>query len=636
MYTTAVPIAINSMSDTEFEKDLQKYLDYFKRGNINRVFIAVLPGVYTRAFWNDITSEKFKRTVEFFKENGLETGVWISGFGHGSTLTHNSENEFRGSYQKIVGVLGESYEHGYCPTDENFIADYAASVKQIASLSPDLIMFDDDYRLNNRRYYFGCFCEKHLAEYRRILGEDVRREDIAKLVFTGGRNKYRDAYMDMSHDTLLNFAKTMRNAVDEINPDIRIGLCTSPSLADLDGADLIELVNVLAGKNKPFIRPFGAPYLNQYDITYPLESSRMTINYIRNNDSNIEIFAEGDVYPRPRYNVSSKCLELFELVLCCEGNSDGVLKYVFDYDFRIGYETGYIDRHIETQELIKKTKALFDGKKTVGVPVFYNMHKAREWVVPPHKSATAAYELGGIKTYGNIISKNSIPSCAENDEYPIAVANEYARNMPLEKLKNGAILDVSAAKILSERGVDTGLISCKLAHGIAEEYYPEFFDSVNNFGDTEFNEIVCSDKAEVLSVLHPSGTPGSYRYENADGIRFIVFASEFFYSPENANYFNNYFRQEQLISEIEWACGNKLPAVSKKHPNLYMLTAKNENSTSVLLVNNFLDDVVRPTVTLDKAYSSIKCVNCTAELKDDKVFLSTIPPYGFAAFEVSE
>lgn len=66
------------------------------------------------------------------------------------------------------------------------------------------------------------------------------------------------------------------------------------------------------------------------------------------------------------------------------------------------------------------------------------------------------------------------------------------------------------------------------------------------------------------------------------------------------------------------------------------MIAKNEKAMSVLLINIFMDDIDDPIITLDKAYKSIKFVNCNGYIKSNNVYLSDIQPYGFAAFEVSE
>lgn len=634
MYTTAVPISPASLRDANLEEDLQKYLKYLKDGNIKRVFMVVLSGAYSYAFDEEISSPKLKTAIDFFKNNGFETGVWIGAFGHGMALAHELNVAFKNKYRKIAGVMGESYDYGYCPDCENYAKDYTDNIKKIAMLNPDLIMIDDDFRLNGRKYHLGCFCEKHLEEFYRLTGEEIPRAEIEKKAFFQKGNKYRDAYMEMSKNTLYGFAKKMRNAVDEINPNIRLGYCTTPNVWDFEGTDVCELAKISAGNTKPFMRSCGAPYGTQHDIINVVEMARMEHAWLKNNDCGIEVFAEGDVYPRPCYNVSSKTLELYDLALACDGKADGILKYMFDYTFPVGYETGYINKHIKLQNVQSETKELFNGKKLTGVQMFFEIHKVRNWDLSDAEGESPVNKIKEMKAASDMIAKNGISSCYEDSEYPVVVSGEDARYISLEKLKNGAVIDAVAAKILTERGVDTGVLKVENLKNVTEEYYMDFSDGVTGIENAVFKKLVCNENIKPATKLLPSEDIGSYLYENADGVRFVVFASDFYFSEPDANYYNNYYRQEQLISAIEWAGRKKLPAVSKRHPNLYMMCAKNEKSISVLAINMSMDDVTEPKITLDKEYKNIKFVNCGGRMEKNIVILSDIAPYGFAAFEV--
>jgi UDP-N-acetylmuramoyl-L-alanyl-D-glutamate--2,6-diaminopimelate ligase len=65
-------------------------------------------------------------------------------------------------------------------------------------MHPDLIMLDDDFRLNSRGYYMGCFCKLHLQKYYEMVGEVIPPEQLEQKIFGGGKNKYRSAYMALS------------------------------------------------------------------------------------------------------------------------------------------------------------------------------------------------------------------------------------------------------------------------------------------------------------------------------------------------------------------------------------------------------------------------------------------------------
>lgn len=635
MYRYGVPISIDSISDEHTQEELERYLSDFKRGGIERVFIAVLPGAYTRVFDRDITSPKFKRALDFFKENGLETGVWIGGFGHGGALAHEAGYELRADYTKMTGALGDAHDFGYCPTDERFTSDYVSNVKRIAELSPDLIMIDDDLRLNGRPYRLGCFCEYHLREFYRLTGENVPRENIERLILSGGKNKYRDAYMRMSRETIVEFLKRVRAAIDEVDPHIRAGFCISPFGWDIEGGDIAEKAKLLAGGTKPFVRPFGAPYHDQYDIIEALEGVRAELMWLK--DAGLELFGEGDVYPRPRYNVSASSLELFDLVLMCDARSDGILKYMYDYDHRVGYETGYIERHIAHRELFSNVKRMFDGKRCVGVFNYSAMHKLESWELDEFHGEYMIGDLGALRlnTAAPLLAKNGIATAYEKGEYPTVVMGENARHIPLELLRGGAVLDSAAAEILKTRGVDTGIISRIKAELVFGEYFKNDDEFITGFDERGLYELECDERAEVISVIRPSESAGAYRYENEAGERFFVLASDIAFAPMNANYANSYCRQKELFEAIEWLCGRKLPATLKKSPRAYVLASKSENAMSVLVVNSFADDIVKPEIELDEEYTSVRAVGCTASITRDRVTLDRIEPFGFAAFEVS-
>lgn len=641
MYKTAIPISIESMH-SDLDKSLNKYLKYCQNGKIERVFITILQGVYLKSNLVDTKPELIKKAVDFFKSNKIETGVWMGGFGHGSNLSHDVGGDKKRDYQKIAGVLGEEFEHGYCPLDEKFTEDYLDLVKRIAKMNPDIIMIDDDFRLSSYRSYdMGCFCPFHLKEFYKLIGEEIPREKIKQLVFTGGKNKYRDAYMDMLKSTLLEFAKKVEKTVHNINRHIRISMCLSPSVWDMEGTDGIEIARTFAGETQPYLRLFGAPYHEKYTLISAIERERLQASWTKEKSADIEVFAEGDVYPRPRYKVPSKSLELFDLALVCDDNLDGILKYIFDYDKKVGYETGYIDNHIKNLSVKNEIQQIFEGKKNTGVSVFCEMHKFRKYELTNELENDISQKMrsltNGISSL--LMSKNAIPTCYETSEYPVVVIGENARYISLERMGNGVILDITAAKILSERGIDVGLLSAEEKTDYTHEYYINN-DEMFLLEKLKTHKIVCNERARILTTFLPDKTPGVYAYENDEGIRFLVYACDFQWDKTSlsdnilAEYFNNYYRQAQLIQEIEWCCKKKLPVVCKKHPNLYVIASRDEKSMSVFMANIFMDEILNPEIVLDKEYSNVRFINCSGKLKKDKLFLNDIPAYGFAAFEV--
>lgn len=631
MRKLAVPIHLNTIT----ENSLPTYLEMVKACGAERVFICGFGEIYREESVLYTDTDRVKKSIRFFKDNGFETAVWVNSFGHGILLTHNSDSDNGNQYTKIEGVNGDYVHQVYCPMDEKFAADYSKGIRKLASLGPDIIMLDDDFRINTRDYYMGCFCPLHLKEYYKRIGEEVPREELERLVFTGGKNKYRSAYMELLRDTLLDFAKMLRAAVDEVNPTIRLGASTTHDNWDYSGTDAIEIARAFAGNTEPFVRTAGAPYWKE-NLSRTIESTRMQIQWC--NEADIEVFTEGDVYPRPRYNVPSRQLELFDLALIADGKADGILKYIFDYAQKPEYETGYIERHIKYEKLREELENMFVGKTTVGVRVFNEMHRIENLDLPTEcedkiaKKLTTSYK----SVAGYLLAANGIPTVYEDSEYPAYICGENAKYISEQDLKNGAILDALAAKILMTRGVDTGLLEEETAC-FAGEYFANYDDTIRNINKkVTLKRVKCSDKAEVLSVFLPDGTPAAYTYENEQGLRFLVLSHDLYGSKDNANYFNNYYKQEQVIQAIEWAGRKKLPVASYKNPCLYMITAKNADSMAVAVFNIFMDEIPEPVIFLDDEYQRITCLNCTGQIEKNKVCLSEMAPFGFAAFEVKK
>ena len=631
----SVPISIHSLT----EDNLDIYSRQMKECGVGRIFLCGMGYPYedTFVFKDAKRLSILKRAIGKFRRDGFEIGIWVCAFGHGGLLYTGNPEKQKWKYRSIVGADGKSALHALCPRDEMLRWDYFEGLRALARLSPDIIMMDDDFRLNDRQgYNFGCFCSVCKARFDSLVGEKVPHEELERLIFTGGRNKYRDAYMDVSRETLMSFAKDAREAINQVNPGIRFATCTTPSHFDASGTDVVELSNTLAGDTKPFTRIYGSPYIN-INIIGAAEMARMLFSWL--DGSGIEVVSEGDVYPRPRYNPSSssKGLELFNLILTASGRGEGRHDYIVDYYFSPEYETGYIERYKKNMPVLEKINKMFSGKRECGIRVKNDQHKLRDTHLPEElaEGTVKAVTINGVfSPSSEILSMNSIPTSYEENDFPILLFGQNAATVSLDELKNGAILDVKAAEILQSRGIDTGLLSSEMKLFDNEHFIDEEGDA-NVISNGAQYAITVSEGARVISEYLPDKTPSSYRYENADGQRFFVLAYDFIMAKRCPNFTNSYYRQKNLYEAIEWMCGRNLPVKSYKNPSLYTLARSDGESMAVLLVNSCLDDVLYPVFTLDKEYGEIEFLNCHGRLEGDKVIIeSDIPAYGYAAFLV--
>ena len=621
MYTLSVPIYHSSIKRPGRDQILKE----LKKLNVDRIFLALdtylLDTNKQKLLFDDISDN-----CRFFKKHGFEVGAWIWAF----TLNNNS------SFRNMRSINGSEIREFMCPTDESFVKFATEYIKNIARCGVDIIQFDDDLRFGFLSDSPACLCDRHIALINEMTGENSTREELKHHITSGGKNKFRDAFIKVNGDALRNFVSAARAAVNEVDPSIRMSLCTCMSSWDLDGTTPQELSKIIAGNTRPMLRLNGAPYwaVNKAwgnSLQDVIELERMESAWTRNEE--IEIMAEGDAYPRPRTTCPASYVEGFDTAIRASGCTDGILKYIIDYFSNPDYETGYSVLHQRNAGIYKDIDRLFGSKTSVGVRVYESMKKISDMVMPTRVNSEIDLEHMFFSKAARMLAYNTIPTVYEGEGVCGIVFDENARNLPLDALKNGLILDIAAAEILSERGVDVGIEHIGEKTSCEFERFVENENHILSFGSVIYN-IRTKSGAEILSFFDtPNGSiPASYRYENADGNRFLVLNINT--RSRKDNLLKHYARSKQIANVIPWLSGHYLPAYSYGNPALYIQCKKNEEGMAVGLWNFFADPALNPTVQLEQEFDSISCIGCDGRLDGSLVILSEIPPFGFAAFEV--
>jgi hypothetical protein len=237
-----------------------------------------------------------------------------------------------------------------------------------------------------------------------------------------------------------------------------------------------------------------------------------------------------------------------------------------------------------------------------------------------------------------LASSNGICTSYTDGRVPF-VFGENARHISLDKLQFGAVLDVTAAKILASRGIDTGIIDSHASDFTSETFVCN--GKTHSVGPI-LHKMSLRPNADPQSYFN-DGSVGSYIYENTDGKIFFVLAYDAYESfgdsdEAYSDYLSSYSRQKSLIDAIERIGRQPLPAKCLGHPFLYVIASKNatSDSMSIAIFNPFADDVCAPEIILGEVYEKISFINCAGKLLSDKVVLDRIEPYGTAAFEVKK
>lgn len=632
-YTTTIPI--NDSTITAENRDI--YLEHAKMAKADRLFLNI-----SRCFQDDKMQDsldKLKEDIEFFSSKGFEVGVWLAQtIGHGGELAFDM-NSPEASFTHIVGINGK-VSSAFCPLDENFRKAICSWIKRIAETGTRLIMLDDDFRLSTRDYGIGCACEKHIKLMNDALGENVGREVFERSAFCGKPNKYRKAWLNSQGYALKLLASDIRKAVDEVDENIRIGLCSTFPVWDVDGVTSIEIARILAGNTKPILRLLVAPYwsvMSTFPMPNILETSVMYASFCEN--SGIEIISEGDTSPRPRYYVPSGILEQYDAYLRADGRYTGILKYMEDYTSNPSYDDGYIKRHVRDLPDLERINELFSSGRRIGARIIEKMTRLSEMELP-NDFSPYSLRLFPTSKGASMLARCSIPTTYEKDGTATLAFGENASELCQKDYKNGVILDAYAAKYLTEKGVDVGLENILGWKNLTptREYFPHQKEKAYILrGNARFLDVKMSSKAQTDSYIMSESTqiPLCYRYQNDLGQKFLVYLFDTLEIAENNGLFNSFARQRQLFDGIEWISGNKLPVKTAKNPDLVTLCKENESGMTIGLFNCHADSVIEPVLEVDKKYTSAEFFRCTGILKDGVVTLSELPSMGFAAIALS-
>ena len=618
MYRYCIPQVVDNK-----RFDMEKLAADLRLAKADRVLLALPPLNYDKKK-QDSYYDALRPAIEYFKKEGFEVSVWFWAFWvDGDT-----------PFQPFDGFNGKSANEK-CPLDPAFLDFVAENLRIIADMHPDLILFDDDLRTGNFDSGIGCFCDRHRALMEQHLnGEKFPKEDLLNVVFGGKPNKYRSAFLRATGYSLEQFCEKARAAVDEVDPSIRIGACSCLTVWDVDGTDSYTIAHKLAGKNtKPYTRLIGAPYWAACNfggarIAEVVEMERMECSW--NTDPEMEIWPEGDAYPRPRHNTSGALMEIYDTALRASGGFAGNQKYIFDYTSSMDYERGYLKMHMANYDKYDAIDRLFNGKEAVGIRNYECMKKVEDGDYTDKPLNTEYFNNQIHSSAARLLSVSAIPTTYTGAGMAGIAFGECARHLPKEAFDKPLILDADAAKILTEQGIDVGaasfgkMVCAANEHFIADDEYTHVYE-----GAASVREFTLKDGAKVLSeFIREKTIPAAYTYENADGNKFLVFTFAADMVHDREGHFRNYERPKQIADFLK-DCGAKLPAFAANEHDIYFLMKADEKEAALGVWNCGQDYVSDYKIELGKAYKGAEFVGCEGTLDGDKLTIKYIPAFEF-------
>jgi len=622
-YEVVVPVG----GYRETPEKLRCEFDSVKRLDSDRiVFVA---GVMMRdAKKRAETVERIRKDVVDARKDGFrETAVWFWALWCSDTK----------GLTTMTASDGWTSQNICCPLEPAFRAIAGEQVRAYARTGVDMILLDDDLRYGNYHdQALVCTCARHMARIEAKLGEKITPSELMRKAMKGGRNRYRDAWMDVNGESLREYAAFLRSCVDEVNPKIRLGLCSCMSHWDNDGVDSATTARILAGSTRPFLRLIGAPYWaspngpHYYgcNLQNVIEFERMERTWVKGDD--IEVVSEGDTYPRPRWTTSSSYLELFDLALRVDGRFDGILKYAVDYDDPMR-DGGYVARHVKNRPLCREVARRFDGRRPVGVRIYEEMNRLRTAVLDGPFAGNTEFLLTFGSEAAKCCSDLAIPTVWEGDGLVGMAFGENVRSVPAEARRRGLVIDAWAARILMEQGVDVGVKAWGKKVRTGVDVVADGL--VNTYAAYDGYVVELKAGAETIGERAAGRPPFAFLYRNGAGEKYLVLPLEAY--RNESGWHRTYAAGRLLADGIRRLAGRSLPAFLAGNPDVYLMAKDGDDgSRSVAVVNCFADALVEAPVEMDGDFSRVEFVNCSGRLEGRRVILDDVPAYAFAAFTV--
>lgn len=599
-----------------------------------RVFLAVDRIPFCEGDYFTKKLEIIKDAKEYYDNAGFEVAFWITTLGFGGGEAHYNR-EIAKKFTPIRSIEGVDADGAFCPTNQNFIDCLLVGIKAVAALKPKIIMLDDEMCMSVRPG-IGCACDTHLKMLGDELGRTLTPDDIKKKVFCGKSNKYRKAWLKVMGNTMRDFCKAVRAAVDSVDPTVRVGFCAGYTSWDVEGADAATLTKILAGGTKPFLRYTGAPYwveanrFKRATLASVIESVRMQKNWT----DGIETFIEGDSFPRQRFLTSSAHCEIFDLALRGFCGFDA-LKYPFEYTMQPDYDSGYYNAHIQNTPMLEALGGV--GGDEYGIRVYEYMSKLQNADLPDSFIGEKPIMEGFYFPHASkLLSSIGLPTVYEGKGVCGILFGENARYIPKDELDGGMILDLDAARILSERGVDVGLKSFKKLDRAVCEYYGDGKSNVNLYPAGPIYDLALCDGAipqgyfKSTDIIEDYSYPSCYYYKNSDGQRFFVYAWSGFEQRNDSVLFQSYYRGEQLQRAIMLLTDDTLPVVCDTHPHLYSLCKRDGNKVHTAYFNISADIIDALHLKTSKSIKNISVIGANSIKKSDlEADVFDINPYGY-------
>lgn len=642
---------IESENITEGNRDF--FLANLKRSDTNILLLSICEFFYTGEE-RKRELDNLRKNIDYFRANGYEPIIWTNSLGYG--VPHR-DKDFESRFSSSVRLTSfEGYTSAaVCTLDEDFRLAMCDNVRDFIKAGAKSILWDDDLVQSVRPGAFCC-CEKHRKKFFEKTGKNYTPEQLRDL-FAGNPSEERSAFLDVMGESLTDFCKALRAAADEISPEVNMGLCASFTHYDIEGVNIKELINVLAGKNRrPFFRLSGAPYWAVHAQRFPGQSIGAIAEFVKMQaawfvDSDISLLDENDPFPRDTRIVPVSICEIYDKI---SQTIPGLIrhKYFMCFNPESG-DTAYLEEHIRNMERDKKLGSFLQNKTPCGIRIYQSEHLLSTAKLPETYPGDWAFMSMFSQPYAGIFAALNGFATKYSGSGAGICFGENARNLTESEISQGLVLDMKAALILKERGYDTGIETAQIADGFNGRFNVDstvvrnelvYQASADVFTEPNgiFYDVKAKKGAETKATLRTKTAeiPYCIQYKNDSGMKFSVLCFDadslsygisggevgILFSPTSKSILQSsleFVSGKHILSTTDFRYGEHLSVSSDGHCNY-----------AVLLCNAHADARYDISVHFD---GNVKIIDCDGEWSDNGKNLTCnyLPAYGFASVCVS-
>lgn len=297
-----------------------------------------------------MTSEEQTRWLELLQavQAAMQPmGITVS-VNHWHSLMHADLGKHLRSgqnFRRMVDVDGREADLCVCPMCEQWQDYFTKLYARYASLSPNILWVEDDFRLHNHDplRWGGCFCQAHMEEYSRRAGKKLTREEfVAGVLAPGDPHPYRKIWLDVNRETMRTLAQKIGRAVHEAHAQTRMGLMSSvPFIHAAEGRDWHGILNGLAAGNRCVSRIHLPCYNEMAPKDYMMQFNMVSMASRALIPADTDVYPELENYPYSLF-AKSRLFTRFQMLAAMPLDLAGMTIDLFDLNGSgISFDEGY-------------------------------------------------------------------------------------------------------------------------------------------------------------------------------------------------------------------------------------------------------------------------------------------------------